>query len=99
VQERHTCTHHVQPDHSRNGLTKFSYTYGEDTVYLEARITDAVLSREATLLDPPEYASCICQTEFMWDEPITPDTAPTLENIEEHLDAGYLCDWIPVEEG
>ena len=96
--QQQTCTHHVQPEQSPNGLTQFSYTYGEDVIYVQANVEDIILIHPGTYFDPPEYGNALCSGQILWDNPITPENAPSLKELEEMLTLGLLCDWEVVQE-
>ena len=91
-------THTVHPENSPNQIEEFSFTYGEEYVYVRAVVDDAVLVHYAAWLSPEQYDAALCETSIFWGEPITSENVPTQKEIEEMISLGHLCDWEIVEE-
>jgi len=89
----------TDPDNSAVGLERFGYSYGDDVVYIRAVVPDFKLVRHQTFLEPAEYGPALCEAEILWGDPITPETAPTLKEVEESVEMLISCSsWTEVEE-
>jgi hypothetical protein len=75
-------------------LVCFSYTKGSDLLNVQAIVEDAVQIAPATDVDPPQFGSALCQAVLLWDDPITPENAPTREQVERML--AWITDWVAV---
>ena len=75
-------------------LVQFSYTSGSDYLTVQAIVEDAVQVAPATRFDPPEFGSALCEAVVLWDEPLSPDNAPTQAEVERMLP--WVGDWCVV---
>lgn len=72
-------------------LVQFNYKRGSDVLHIQAIVEDAIQVLPATMFDPPEFGSALCETALLWDEPLTPDTVPTAEQVQQMLP--WIDDW------
>lgn len=72
-------------------LVQFNYTTGADYFTVQAIVEDAVQVAPATRFDPPEFGSALCEAAVLWDEPLSPDNAPTQAEVERMLP--WIDDW------
>ena len=75
-------------------LIAYSWSKGSDFVEVQAYVEDAVQVAPATEDDPPQFAAAPCKAVLLWDDPITPDNAPTREQVERML--AWITDWVTI---
>ena len=96
--EQKNCTHIVHSTNSPIGIESYSYDYGDDYVYVRAVVEDMVLIHRATQYSPSEYGPALCESRFLWDNPIEPSNAPTQKEVENLVRYSNSEDWIIIEE-
>ena len=71
----------------------YDYKWDSKTeiMYIEAEVSDSILSCRATQYEPEQWTHGRCMTTFIWND--DPLDVPTKENIFSHINNNPAIEW------
>lgn len=76
----------------------YSYEWNPETeiLYVEAEVSDSILTHRATLYEPEQWTHGRCYTSFIW--PLQSDDPITKESVLEYVNGNDAIEWTLMPE-